>query len=570
MNVKRVIVIDEPIHYHMDINLESTKKKKRVCAYARVSTDTEDQLNSYKVQIEEYTKRINQNPDWEFQGMYADEGISGTSMKKRVQFQKMIDEARKGNIDLILTKSLSRFARNTVDCLTIIREMREINVEVYFEKENLYSSDPKVDFLLTIFSSIAQEEARNISENIKWGKRKRYKEGKVYINTSRFLGYDKDEEGNIVINDKQAQVVKMIFNLYLDGLSAREIAKHLTDNNIENGRGVVHWAPATITGILTNEKYCGDAILQKRVTTDYLTHKSVKNNGIAPKYYIMNNHEAIIPRETFELVQRLKKDRSKQASSSRYKNQFPLSGMVYCCKCHRVLNRHYYHPNTKYERIVLNCKNTSRRKFGCDTKPIDNKTLEGACTDAIYKITKSRPELIDEILEQINTHMSLDHIGIRANETKKEITKLEDEIKELINMRIRNTVNQDDQYFQDVFEQKKNKIASLKKELDKLNKMMVSSHIKQERLDKIKDYITNFNHLSHDVLEAIFTKIISINSEEVIFCISKVNYDNETFINSIDSLINYDSLFESTYTDEKTKRSIQYKIIEFGDEINGD
>jgi len=187
---------------------------------------------------------------------------------------------------------------------------------VFFEKENIYSSDTKVDFMLTIFSSIAQEEARNISENVKWGFRKRFKEGKVHINTKRFLGYDKDEDGNIVINEEQAKTVRIIYDMCISGSSLKEIVVFLTENEIQNGRGEIFWTPATVSAILTNEKYCGDAILQKRVTIDYLTHKSVKNDEHAPKYYIMNNHEPIVSRTKFELVQELKKKRGRKRKQS--------------------------------------------------------------------------------------------------------------------------------------------------------------------------------------------------------------------------------------------------------------
>ena len=212
---KQVFVIEpEKVFYEDKKGLPVIRAKKRVCAYARVSTDSTDQLHSYQAQISEFTKKIKANDKWEFIKMYADEGLSGTSMKKRTAFLNMIADAKAGKIDLIITKSLSRFARNTVDCLTVIRELRVIDVDVFFEKENIYSSDTKIDFMLTIFSSIAQEEARNISENVKWGFRKRFKEGKVHINTNRFLGYDKDDDGNIIINKKQAKTIKIIFNMF--------------------------------------------------------------------------------------------------------------------------------------------------------------------------------------------------------------------------------------------------------------------------------------------------------------------------------------------------------------------
>jgi len=374
MNERKVIRIDAtPLLFPSQASIEP--KKKRVCAYARVSTDFDDQIHSYNAQINEYTKQIKENADWEFVDLYADEGISGTSMKKRISFLRMIEDARNGKIDLILTKSLSRFARNTVDCLSVIQELRLINVEVFFEKENLSSMDSKVDFMLTIFSSIAQEEARNISENVKWGIRKRYKEGTIRINTSRFLGYDKDNNGKIIINEAEAKIVKMIFNLYISGLSYKEISNHLKENNIKNGRGVVVWQPANIMNILKNEKYCGDVLLQKRVTVDYLSHKSVINTGQAPQYYIQNNHEPIIQKELFDIVQQTIKNRSNATSSSRYGNVFPLSGIVHCGCCNRVLNRNYYNYKTPSQRVVLTCKNTSKERIECDNKPIDNDTL---------------------------------------------------------------------------------------------------------------------------------------------------------------------------------------------------
>lgn len=567
MNEKRIIVINPATS--ININSDSPElSKKRVCAYARVSTDFEDQLNSYNAQIKEYTKRINENSNWEFKGMYADEGITGTSMKKRPEFLKMLDEARQGNIDLILTKSLSRFARNTVECLTIIREMREINVEIYFEKENLYSSDPKVDFLLTIFSSIAQEEARNISENIKWGKRKRYQEGKVYINTSRFLGYDKDENGKIVINEKEAEVVKMIFNLYLSGLSPREIAEHLTNNNIKNGRGVVFWKPATVMNILTNEKYCGDALLQKRVTVDYLTQKSVVNNGQAPKYYIMNNHEAIIPREMFELTQQLKAKRGNNENRSHYGNRYPMSGIVYCGSCHRVLNRHYFNYGSKYQRVVMSCKNTSKGKVKCDRTPIDNDTLEKAACDAINKFTKSNPEIINEILNCVKDNLSLNESYLKISAIENNIIKLEQEISELINLRITSDINSNDEYFKKEYDEKKLLIKSYKKELSKYQKEMADNHIKEERINKLREFIQTKSHiLSRDALISIFPKIIVLSDNSVIFCIFSKNISKDLFINNINKFIDYTPIIKDTFINEESNRKVSYSIIEIGDEV---
>jgi len=375
---KKVYVIepDNPIIATMD-NKFITKKKLRVCAYARVSSDSDDQLNSYNAQIQEFERRIKANDEWEFHGLYADEGISGTGMKKRPEFLKMIQDAKDGKIDLILTKSLSRFARNTVDTLTLVQEFRRIGVEIYFEKENIYSSDSKVDFMLTIFSSIAQEESRNISDNVKWGIKKRYKEGKVRINTNRFLGYDKDDTGKIIINETQAKTIRLIFKLFISGKSLGDISRLLINLKVENGHGLVKWHPSTVKVILQNEKYCGDALLQKYVTQDYLTHKRIKNDGLEPKYYIKDNHEGIVSRKDFELVQDiLAKKYLTTKNGSKFTSKYPLSGIVFCGECGNKMNRHHYNYGKYNQRVVLSCKNRGKGKpkHDCTSKPLDNKT----------------------------------------------------------------------------------------------------------------------------------------------------------------------------------------------------
>ena len=238
--------------------------KKRVCAYVRVSTDNLEQKTSYTAQTEEYTSRIQNNPEWIFSGIYADEGISGTSTKHRKQFNAMMDAARRGEIDMILTKSISRFARNTVDCLNFIREMRTINVEIFFEKENIYSSDPKVDFLLTIMSSIAQEEARNVSENVKWNVQKRFNDGVPIVNTARFLGYTKDRKGgNLVVVPEEAKLVQTIFQMYVSGVGPQTIANHMESIGALTGAKASKWSISTVQSILKNEKYTGDLVQQK-------------------------------------------------------------------------------------------------------------------------------------------------------------------------------------------------------------------------------------------------------------------------------------------------------------------
>jgi len=566
MNERKVIRIEATPAF-MPVNAEVLSKKKRVCAYARVSTDSTDQLNSYNAQITEYTNRIQENLDWDFVDLYADEGTSGTSTKKRVNFLRMLEDARNGKIDLILTKSLSRFARNTVDCLSIIQELRLINVEVFFEKENLSSTDSKVDLMLTIFSSIAQEEARNISENVKWGIRKRYKEGTIRINTSRFLGYDKDEHGKIIINESEAKVVRMIFNLYISGMSYREIAKYLIENGFKNGRKEVVWHPANIMNILKNEKYMGDVLLQKRVTVDYLSHKSVINTGQAPQYYIKNNHEAIISKEIFDVVQQITKNRTVTNDSSRYGNQFPLSGIVHCSYCGRVLNRNYYNYRTENERVVLTCKNTSKERIKCDNLPIDNETLEMVCNDALMKLEIINPTLVDQISHTVISNFDSSQIIESIELKQKQIGNIEDEIKGLINLRISDVSNQNDKYLVKAFEDKKLEIVDLQSELEKLKNQLASIHINNERILKLQEFLQHTKILSRDALLLIFKKIIQISNNEVILCMSNLEISSKDFTDKIKLLRSYDSLFDSSVKNEKNGFQIKYSIIEIGDEL---
>lgn len=299
---KRVTAIPPTISRFTATPINRTVKRK-VAGYARVSTDHEDQATSYAAQVDYYTNYIKSRDDWEFVKIYTNEGITATNTKKREGFNNMVEDALGGKIDLIITKSVSRFARNTVDSLTTIRKLKEKGIEVYFEKENIWSLDAKGELLLTIMSSLAQEEARNISENTTWGHRKRFADGKYSLNYNRFLGYDRGPNGGLVINKEQAETVRFIFRSYLSGLSTCAIAKELMAKGIKAPGGGDKWYWNTIRGILSNEKYKGDALLQKTYTADYLTKKLKVNNGEVPQYYIEDDHEAIISPEVFDWVQ---------------------------------------------------------------------------------------------------------------------------------------------------------------------------------------------------------------------------------------------------------------------------
>lgn len=338
---------------------------RRVAAYARVSTDNEEQLSSYEAQVDYYARYIQAKPEWAFVKVYTDEGISAISTKKRDGFNRMIRDALDGKIDMIITKSVSRFARNTVDTLTTVRKLKEKGVEVYFEKENIYTLDSKGELLITIMSSLAQEESRSISENVTWGQRKRFADGKVSMPYKQFLGYEKGEDGLPKIVESEAAIVRLIYKLYLEGKSPSGIAKRLTDSGIATPSGKAKWQPSTVESILSNEKYMGDAILQKSFTVDFLTKKMKPNEGEVPQYYVENSHPAIISRDIFNLVQHEMKIRGKNRSYNVSGSCF--SGKIICGVCGSIYGSKVWHSSSKYRRTIWQCNGKFKGEKECST-----------------------------------------------------------------------------------------------------------------------------------------------------------------------------------------------------------
>lgn len=283
------------------------KKRKKVAGYARVSTDSDEQFTSYEAQVDYYTQFIQSNPEWELMEIYTDEGISGLSSKNREGFNRMIADALKGRIDLIVTKSVSRFARNTVDTLTTVRKLKDAGVEVFFQKENIFTLDSKGELLITIMSSLAQEESRSISENVTWGQRKSFSDGKVKLPYKRFLGYRKGADGTPEIVPEEAEIILRIYSDFISGKAPSTIARELTRDGILTPGGKTVWEKKTVLSILTNEKYKGAALLQKRYTVDFLQKKTKINEGEVPQYYVENSHPAIIEPEEWDRVQRQRK-----------------------------------------------------------------------------------------------------------------------------------------------------------------------------------------------------------------------------------------------------------------------
>ncbi len=317
-------------------------RQLRVAAYCRVSTKQDEQLNSYEVQRTHYEERIRTEPKWSLVGIFADKGITGTSMKKRDEFNKMLRLCYKGKIDMIIVKSISRFARNTLDVIKITRKLREINVDVYFEEQGIHSIDPASEFYITIYGSIAQSESENISANVKWGKAQSAKQGNVPFQCKHFLGYTKNADGEIEIVPEEAEIIREIYERYLSGESLHGIKCYLEAKEIPTPAGCSVWRQETIRSILSNEKYKGDAIINKTYVSDCISKRIKANNGERNKYYIENNHPAIIDAGTFarvqeEIARRSGKPKVKQKGTktelSRYSSKYALSELLICGEC---------------------------------------------------------------------------------------------------------------------------------------------------------------------------------------------------------------------------------------------
>lgn len=352
--------------------IAEVKPKLRVAAYCRVSTDSDEQASSYEVQVEHYTRFIQKNPEWELAGIFADDGISGTNTKKREEFNRMIEECMAGKIDMIITKSISRFARNTLDCLKYIRELKEKNIPVFFEKENINMMDSKGEVLLTIMASLAQQESQSPSQNIKLGLQYRFQNGEIRVNHSLFLGYTKDEKGNLIIEPAEAEVVKRIYREYLEGASLLQIGRGLEADDILTGARKTKWRPEALRKILQNEKYIGDALLQKTYTVDFLNKKRVQNNGIVPQYYVENSHEAIIPRDLYmqvqeEMIRRANLHSGANRKKRVYSSKYALSSIVYCSKCGEIYRRIAWNNRGKHSTVWRCCTRVEHgpRKVRC-------------------------------------------------------------------------------------------------------------------------------------------------------------------------------------------------------------
>ena len=423
--------------------------KKRVAAYCRVSTDSEEQLNSYEAQKSYYTQKIEDSPDWEMAGIYADEGITGTSLKKRTEFKKMITACKRGHIDLIITKSLSRFARNTVDCLETVRLLKANGIGVYFEKENINTLTESSEFLITLFSGFAQAESESLSKNVAWGKAKSAEAGKVTFQYKKMLGYRRGADGQPEIVPEEAEVIKRIYHRYLDGCTLGQIKRELDEDKVPTAQGVDSWSPAIIHNILTNEKYIGDALLQKTYITDCISKKVKKNQGERAMYYVENNHPAIISREVFdqvrnEMTRRSSKRKVLQKSGKtelgKYSGKYALTELLVCGECGSPYKRVTWARNGK-KRIVWRC--VSRLEFGtkyCHNSPtLDENKLHSAILAAMNEFAAIRQEVCPDVLAMAEeAKQALSQAGAKLLELKKHLEAVSREQSDLLDRLLEN------------------------------------------------------------------------------------------------------------------------------------
>lgn len=395
MSTERRVTIIEPIRQKTGSAAAGTAEKLRVAAYARVSTEQDEQQSSYEAQVDFYTHYIQSNPNWEFVSVFADEGITGTNTKKRDGFNLMIQKAMNGEIDLILTKSISRFARNTVDTLQTVRNLKAAGVEVIFEKENLHTMDPKCEVMLTIMSSLAQEESRSISENVRWGKQKSMRDGKVTLAYSHFLGYKKGKDGRPEIVEEEAVIIRQIYDLFLKGKTINEIVAILTKMRVPTPTGKAKWSVSTVKSILSNEKYKGEALLQKTYTVDYLTKEVRKNNGEVASVRVYNSHDPIIEPEVFDRVQEMLAEYTKRRAKVRTKH--PFAGKLICGDCGEFYGHKVWRLRSTGEHYdVWYCNHKYDGDEVCDSPRLRETEVKEAFGKMLQKCGDPNPVYTDE------------------------------------------------------------------------------------------------------------------------------------------------------------------------------
>ena len=463
-------IIEIPAYLREGAGRKNTVRKLRVAAYCRVSTEEEEQQGSFEIQKLYYTEKINSTPEWEVAGIYADDGISGVHTKKRDGFNQMIQDCKKRKIDLILTKSISRFARNTLDSIQYVRMLKQMGIAVVFEKENINTATMNSEMILTVLSAFAQAESESISQNVARGKRMGYKHGKFAFPYGRIIGYRKGADGKPEIIPEQAEVIRLIFNSYLQGDSLQSIKTKLETAGALTARGNTEWSAQSIQRILQNEKYCGDVLLQKTFTEDVLTGVHKKNTGQLPQYYIENYHEGIVSKQIFREVQaEIARRNSKSAANQRkrrrgrYNSKYALTERLVCGDCGSPYKRVTWNIHGR-KQIVWRCVN--RIEYGtkfCGSSPsIPEEKLHRAILKAVQDLAAN---FTDEVAAQINGILHSIQTGesIKPN-LQEQLEQTQQEFDRLLEMSL--DFDEDTPFLDNRLKKLNNKIKSLKKAIE--------------------------------------------------------------------------------------------------------
>ena len=513
---------------------QAAGEKKRVAAYCRVSTDSEEQLNSYEAQKGYYLQKIEETPDWEMAGLYADEGISGTSRKKRTEFNKMLTACKRGRIDMIITKSLSRFARNTVDCLETVRMLKGLGIGVFFEKENINTLTESSEFLITLFSGFAQAESESLSKNVSWGIRKGMESGKVHF--QNVMGYRKGPDGQPEIVPEEAKIVRKIYQRYLDGCSLPQIKQELEAEHILTTHG--------IRNILRNEKYIGDALLQKTYITDCISKRVKQNRGELPMYYVENNHPAIIPREIFAQVQEEMKRRSSKrkvmqkhgkTERGKYSGKYALTELLVCGECGTPYKRVTWAKKGK-KRIVWRC--VSRLEFGtryCHHSPtLDEGKLHAAILSAMNELAAVQEEVCPTVLsiaEKVRQPRSAD--GNSLSDWQKRLTEVTQKQTKLLDLLLENMDDPElNAKMKALTEEKQALKQKLKEAKQKESDLREQEEQRQEMWSCIQEHAQGYTEFDDELVRQVIEKITVVDGETI-----QVKFRGESEVREVKRLI---------------------------------
>ena len=512
-----VKVINADIECNNVSNYCPKKSKKRVCAYCRVSTDMEDQKSSYNSQITHYTNYIKKNPDWEFAGIYADEGITGTQIKNRDKFIQMINDCKKGLIDIVIAKSISRFARNTVDTLNTVRLLRELDIDIFFEIENIHTLKLDSEMFLTLYSAFAQAESESISLNVKMGYRAKMKRGEPCGSIACYGYIWNKEKKELKVDKEKAKIIRKIFNYYLDGLGSTRIAQKLMSENIPAPNGGKNWHPCSIKTIIRNVKYVGDICGQRFFVDNPITHKLVKNRGQKAMYYVHNQHEAIIPRDIFDKAQEIYNKRSNKIKEGKiycekYSRRYTFSSKIFCGNCGRTYVRRcapyknkdgVIHTNV-YWACSSKASNTKVNKSKCDSSiTIRDDELKSLFVALFNKFLQESNN--NNLLKKITDIINKDETNVKLNKINKEIEDQKSKILKLIDLNINENINKE------VFEMKNsqynNELLNLEQEKVEREKDYEKVKKEKKRLKKIEEVLKDTKTI-HQFDDNLFNQLI--------------------------------------------------------------